>query len=353
MQRTAIVAAVCLTASALAVVAEGCSSSPNGSIFDAGVSSSRDAGSGGDTDPGNLGGDDASFDGLTCDNLACRQTKCPAGGKTTLSGTVFDPAGKVPIYNVIVYVPNGALMPLTAGTTCDQCSGTVSGRPLVSALTDAKGHFVLENVPVGANIPLVMQIGKWRRQVVVPNVATCADTPLTDTSITRLPKNQSEGDIPRIAIATGGADPLECLLRKVGLEDSEFSTAGGKGRVHLYAGSGYTPAGMPEQKAASAFAATLNGGAAFADATAFWSDTAKLKAYDLVLLACEGQQNAATKPPAALQALSDFESQGGRVFASHWHDYWFASGPAPLPSTGTWSDLIPPPNNPAQGTIDT
>ena len=298
-------------------------------------------------------GPDGSGDGSVCDNLECRQTTCPNGGKTTLSGTVYDPAGKVPLYNVIVYVPNAPLKPIVAGATCDQCSGTVSGKPLISALTDAKGHFVLENVPVGANVPLVIQIGKWRREVVVPNVQACADTPMTDSSVTRLPKNHGEGDIPRIAITTGGADPLECLLRKIGLEDSEFGPAGSAARVHLYAGSGYTPQGQPEAKAASKFAASLNAGAAFGDATALWSDVAKLKAYDLVLLACEGQQNAATKPQTALDALYAFESQGGRVFASHWHDYWFASGPAPLPSTGSWTDLTAPPPNPVDGTIDT
>ncbi len=335
----------------------GCGSSQSGSVF-------HDAGTHGGGDGAQPKRDGASSmrDGSSpgsdvvlssCVNLECNQTTCKNGGKTTLSGTVYDPAGKVPLYNVIVYIPNAPLQPIATGTTCDQCSGTVSGNPVVSTLTDAKGSFVLENVPVGVPVPLVLQVGKWRRQVTVPAVKACVDTSLTDKNMTRLPKNQSEGDIPRIALATGGADPLECLPRKIGIDDAEFTTAGGTGRVHLYAGGGATPAGEPPAVATSSFAPSLNGGAAFAAAETLWDSTTNLMAYDVVLLACEGQANPDTKPSSALQAMYDFEEQGGRVFASHWHDYWFEDGPAPLPSTGSWTDVTAPPPDPSNGTLDT
>jgi hypothetical protein len=342
-------------ATALAAVVAafwGCGGSTGESIFDAGKGDgSNGTSSGAGSSSGASGGGllDASF----CQSLACHQAACADGGTTSLSGIVYDPAGKVPLYNVIVYIPTKPVQPITTGASCDQCGGEVTGSPLVSALTDAKGQFTLTNVPSGVPLPLVLQLGKWRRQVTVPAVGACSATTINNNALLRLPRSKAEGDIPLIALTTGGADPLECLLRKVGIANSEFSTAGGTGRVQLFAGSG-----VPNQQpfpliAASKFDTSLNGGAAFADAQTLWGSAATLKVYDIVLLACEGAQNPNTKPPAALQALSDFESAGGRVFASHWHDFWFENGPAPLPSTGTWTDVTPPPPDPFDGTLDT
>ena len=108
-----------------------------------------------------------------CTGLKCQQVSCPNSGKTTISGTVFAPNGTLPLYNVIVYVPNAPLDPIPSGATCDACGAQVSGSPIVTTLTNAEGKFVLENVPVGTNIPLVMQIGKWRRQITIPNITAC------------------------------------------------------------------------------------------------------------------------------------------------------------------------------------
>ena len=183
-------------------------------------------------------------------NLECAQTTCMVGTcsepgcgeleakKTTLSGTIYDPAGKVPLYNVSVYVPNRALDPVSEGLSCDQCNGRASGQPIASALTDASGHFTMDNPPVGKNIPLVIQIGKWRRQVTIPEVVRCTDNVINDVNLERLPRNQSEGHLPLIALTTGHSDALECLLRKIGISDSEFTNDGGGGRVHLYTAGG-------------------------------------------------------------------------------------------------------------------
>ena len=41
-----------------------------------------------------------------------------------------------------------------------------------------------------------------------------------------------------MAFATGDVDALECVLRKIGIDDSEFTEPTGTGRVHIYTGNG-------------------------------------------------------------------------------------------------------------------
>lgn len=103
---------------------------------------------------------------------------------------------------------------------------------------------------------------------------------------TRLPRNHLEGSIPQIALSTGGEDALECLLRgpKLGLDDAEFTSATGTGRVHLYAGA----------TGANNFTTAL-GGASFSAAQAlpaksWYDDSANWNKYDAVMLSCEGGQ---------------------------------------------------------------
>ena len=282
-----------------------------------------------------------------CTGLACQvPTTCAAGTKTTITGKVYDPAGKVPLYNVLVYVPNAPVPAFTDGASCDRCGASVVN-PVTSAVTDEAGSFVLEGAPAGTNVPLVVQVGKWRRQLVIPQVTACADTPMMDPQVMRLPRSKAEGDLPHIAISAGGGDQMECLPLRMGVDASEFTTGAGDGHIHLYAGD----AGMYPPLAN--FDATHNAGAALTpSSTGLWASTDTLKKYDIVILSCEAGTNAQSKTTAMRQAMYDYASLGGRVFASHLHSVWFAQGPAPVPTTGTWQTQTNPPS-PSTATINT
>jgi hypothetical protein len=260
---------------------------------------------------GNKGDDDDDGSGSpdACVGLECQVVNCTKEGKppTTLVGTVFAPNGTLPLYGINVYVPREMPAAFTEGAQCSRCIDELSGSPIAQVQSDDQGNFRLENVPAGDNIPLVITTGKWRRQVVIPRVESCADTTLTAVE-TRLPKDKTEGDLPKIALSTGGADSLECLVRKLGIADSEVTTDAAAGRVHFFAGSGGVN--------------NFTGGANFPNATTLWSNVDKLKQYDIVFLSCEGAQNAGTKPQSTLQAMKDYADFGGRVFASHWHNIW-------------------------------
>src|SRR6185295_18565530 len=111
----------------------------------------------------------SSADAGPCTNLCLQQVACGGAATTTVSGTVYAPNGIDPLYGALVYVPNAPVAPFPPGVACDQCGAQASGSPLVSTVTGPDGTFHLQNAPAGASIPLVLQLGRWRRQVVIPS----------------------------------------------------------------------------------------------------------------------------------------------------------------------------------------
>ena len=255
--------------------------------------------------------------GGSCSGIQCQIAKdnCPMTSQTTLTGVVYDPAGKNPLYNILVYVPNATPSAITSGATCDKCDTYVTGQPIAVALTDAQGRFSLKNVPSGTNIPVVIQTGKWRRQITVANVPACTSTALTDKNQTRLPKNKSEGDIPLIAIATGGSDAVECLLRSVGIDENEFTNDSGTGRIQLFQGYRASPTIM-----------TGGASSALRAVDQLWASVTSMRKFDVVLMACEGDSGQSESRTAAqYAAVRGYGDIGGRIFGSHYHNNWVRS----------------------------
>jgi hypothetical protein len=116
----------------------------------------------------------------------------------------------------------------------------------------------------------------------------------------------------------------------------------GQGRVNFYAG----------QDGAAKYNASLNGGAPFPPAQPWWSNVSNLMKYDIVLLSCEGYEMSMNKPDVALKAMFDYANAGGRVFASHWHNWWLEKGPAPFPTVALFQHQ-PDLANPFTANIDT
>jgi hypothetical protein len=202
--------------------------------------------------------------------------------------------------------PNGTVLPFgDAGVTCDQCSAGVSGSPLVSTTTAVNGSFTLTNVPCGVPVPVVIQLGKWRRQITVPAVACCSSTALTSAQ-TRLPRKQAEqhsnDNIPLIAVVTGNVDTIECVLPKIGIASDQYSRGSGTGRVRFYRDNGQTfGSGTPR-------------------ARVLFDSLSELRKYDMVVLDCVGGED--PKSITRRANMEAYANAGGRIFASHFSYVW-------------------------------
>jgi hypothetical protein len=220
-----------------------------------------------------------------------------------------------PLYNALIYVPAGPVPPFPHQLSCDQCqSGASLGSPIVTGHSAPDGTFTLTDAPSGQNVPLVVQLGRWRRQVTIPNVVPCTKNVLPD-ELTRMPRNKTEGDLPHIAMVTGSADAHECVLLKMGIDASEFTNPDGNGAVHIFQSNGAT-------------IDTNTPGLAN-----LFDSVDHLKQYDMVLLACESSP---LDHSLMAPMLVEYANAGGRVFATHYSYAWLWKTP-PFDGVATWS----------------
>jgi hypothetical protein len=295
------------------------------------------------------GGGQANLCGsnLACTGLCTQQKACAGTTTTTLTGTIV--AGTIstylpmgvsygdPVPNVLVYIPNGtvqAFVPRSVETPAEQCTtcgADVTGDPLVETYSAFDGTFTLANVPVGNGIPLVIQLGRWRRQFTVAVTNQCAANQVNDPTmplgILRMPRTQAEGAIPLTAISTGDVDAMECVLLKMGVDASEFtlpSTMMPKnGRVHMYQGNG----------AASSLGATPN-------EPALMGGGGSYNNYDQIVLPCWGvdpttMRSTNAKSAAELANLVTYGDSGGHFFATHYQYAWLYNN-NPYNTTAVW-----------------
>ncbi|RMH38051.1 MAG: carboxypeptidase regulatory-like domain-containing protein [Deltaproteobacteria bacterium] len=296
---------VALAAVALAL---GCGPSASQPAADAGAGGADAAGPGGCT-------------GASCYN------HCPDGKRTALTGVVRAPNGIDPVPGAAVYVPKGTVTEFPPEVACEVCD-QLQGISIVSTTTATDGSFRLEPVPTAANqapgesIVVVTQMGRFRSVQRVPIANPCEDNAPGDEYF-RLPSRDDGAtqSIPRIAVASGDYDVMECVLLKLGIEQGQFD---------IYEGQslGADPA------AVDTFDNLLR-------------DLARMKSYNIIFINCTGNTYENLLSDATVRAnIENYVLSGGRLYVTDWsYDYieqipnWAplidfepgASGPDPEP----------------------
>jgi hypothetical protein len=300
---------------------------------------------------------------VPCTGLCTQRSACDGGATTTLSGTVraglqegstsWVPAGTTPdpVPGVLVYVPTTPLAPFDSDPNnpqvqCQQCGADVSGQPLVQTTTKFDGTFTLTNVPVSKSssdadkIPIVIQLGHWRRQFAFTVSNACGPNSVPDL---HMPSTSAEGDIPLTAISTGSYDSIECVLLKMGVTQSEFmsystwsseASSGAvpkPGRIHIYTST--QAATYPSIGPGAVLTPQEDETVLMGSGTDAGPSNGTYMKYDQILLPCWG--DAFTKSPAELGNLINYGNAGGRFFATHYSYSWL-QGNGVLDGTAQW-----------------
>lgn len=259
---------------------------------------------------------------LAASVLASAQT-----ATTTISGTVYDPRGAsgLPLPNVLVYASTTAVAAPPSGLQCLTVQNSAPTGPNVVAYTYTAydGTFTLQNIPENTPYTIVIQAGKWQRQF----PETVAAGPLAGLVLS-MPANHTEGNIPMIAIATGDADCVECVLRDMGISDTEFTDDTGSvnpgGHIHLYLGD-------------------ENSGAEISSATpsenTLTTNSALMSSYDMVMFPSQDYPVKA-ETSTKLTNVADYANAGGRLYATDESYVWLDPDPpydAQFPPVANWT----------------
>jgi hypothetical protein len=305
-------------------------------------------------------------------NHECPDGSCGGGGDaapdaappsgTTISGKIYDPGVNVPLPNIIVFQPTVAgpagLTAFPADTFCDTCASLASP-DVATTTTDSTGSFTLP-ITGTTNVPIVIQTGRWRREITIGATAacpTCDTTPImanmnnhytacttatAPTCLWRLPRSGSaagaaacgancasstiaEGSMPAIAIATTSQESVECDVAEYmgGAWEMGPPSAGTAITVFQDNGAQTTPS--------TTAASTL------------YSGLTSTSPYDVIIIGCpSGGGDINGLSVAEKDAFVSWTENGGKLFLDHHAGDDLtnsgASGIAPLTSTSTWTN---------------
>jgi hypothetical protein len=213
---------------------------------------------------------------------------CPAGSETLVTGRVRFPNGELPVAGAIVYVPHGEPGAVARSGECGECIDSAGLAAWTTTAPD--GSFTLRGLAAGRHA-LVVEKGLFKR-ITDFEVVACTDNAV-DAEQIRLPRNQREGRIPRIAVVTGVFDHMEEVLVKLGLDETSFDV----------------------------FASDFESVSAPDEAEPLFRDAARLATYDIVFVNCgasvaESWLHPVYEDPAVQANLRAFVEGGGRLYAT-------------------------------------
>ncbi|MEO6598672.1 MAG: hypothetical protein ABIQ16_02285, partial [Polyangiaceae bacterium] len=133
----------------------------------------------------------------------------------------------------------------------------------------------------------------------------------------------------------------ECVLRKMGIDASEFTNPADGGRVQFYLGTGAVDPD-PKKNPTGTYGQTID------ENTPLQKELFVKKAnnqpvlndYDMTILACQGDPYA--QDPADRTALRNYAAAGGRVFATHFTYSWLTTNDEATAQKGkadNWSEV--------------
>lgn len=232
-----------------------------------------------------------------CRGRFCDVPSCPSGTTTELSGRLFAGNGTDPIPGAVVFVPIEGIPEIPSALSCDTCNSLPPS--VASATTAFDGSFRLSGVPAGS-FPLVLRLGRFQRVVNVNATACRANALVTDPDTAgkgvRLPRKKGEFSpydrLPRIAVASGDYDQIECVLKRIGVEELDMYNDRAPG--------------------------TRNP-PSIAELAVLLADEKRLFGYDIVIVNCTDNQYQPLVANAQVKKnLESFVGRGGRLYVTDW-----------------------------------